>query len=92
MSGLSRRKLITGGLAATAGVAGLAMSPSFTSAVPAAASLLGGRQSARTLHFVITLLLVGFFVVHVAMIALAGFWKRTRAMVTGRAGAAKEDA
>ncbi len=71
---------------------GLAMSPSFTSAVPAAASLLGGRQSARTLHFVITLLLVGFFVVHVAMIALAGFWKRTRAMVTGRAGAAKEDA
>ncbi|MGA8041219.1 MAG: cytochrome b/b6 domain-containing protein [Terracidiphilus sp.] len=71
---------------------GLAMSPSFTAALPATASLLGGRQSARTLHFLITLLLVGFLAVHVAMIALAGFWKRTRAMITGRAAAAKEDA
>lgn len=71
---------------------GLALSPSFTSAFPATASLLGGRQSARTLHFFITLLLVGFLGVHVAMIALAGFWKRTRAMIVGRAAAAKEDA
>ena len=70
---------------------GLALSPSFTSAFPASAELLGGRQSARTLHFFITLLLVGFLGVHVAMVALAGFWTRTRAMINGRA-AAKEDA
>ena len=71
---------------------GLAMSPSFTAAVPATASLLGGRQSARTLHFLITAILVAFLLVHVTMIALAGFWQRTRAMITGRAPAAKEDA
>ena len=63
---------------------GLAMSPSFTGVFPATASLLGGRQSARTLHFAISLLLTGFLAVHVTMIALAGFWKRTRAMMTGR--------
>lgn len=71
---------------------GLAMSPSFTAAFPATASLLGGRQSARTLHFLISTLLLGFFVVHVAMIVLAGFWRRTRAMITGHAAPAKEDA
>ena len=64
---------------------GLALSPSFTAAFPAAASLLGGRQSARTLHFFLTLLLVGFVAIHLAMIALAGFWQRTRAMITGKA-------
>jgi thiosulfate reductase cytochrome b subunit len=63
---------------------GLAMSPSFTAAFPAAASLLGGRQSARTLHFFITVLLVAFVAAHLTMIALAGFWRRTRAMITGR--------
>src|ERR1019366_2307890 len=52
---------------------GLAMSPAFDSAVPAAVAALGGRQSARTLHFLVTLLLVFFLVVHVAMIVLAGF-------------------
>ncbi len=62
---------------------GLALSPSFTAAFPAAASLLGGRQSARTLHFFLTLLLVGFVATHLTMIALAGFWQRTRAMITG---------
>ncbi len=65
---------------------GLAMSPSFTAAVPAAASLLGGRQSARTLHFLVTLLLVLFVAGHVGMVALAGFWPRTRAMILGRSG------
>lgn len=63
---------------------GLALSPSFDSAVPAAVNLLGGRQSARTLHFFVTDLLVLFLIVHVAMIILAGFWSRMRAMTTGR--------
>lgn len=63
---------------------GLALSPAFDSAIPAAVNLLGGRQSARTLHFFVTDLLVLFLIVHVAMIVLAGFWSRTRAMITGR--------
>jgi thiosulfate reductase cytochrome b subunit len=62
---------------------GLALSPSFDSAFPATVNLLGGRQSARTLHFFLTDLLVVFLIVHVAMIALAGFWSRMRAMITG---------
>lgn len=62
---------------------GLALSPSFDSAVPAAVNLLGGRQSARTLHFFVSGLLVVFFFVHITMIVLAGFWKRTKPMITG---------
>ena len=65
---------------------GLAMSPSFTSVFPESVILLGGRQTARTLHFFITGLLTLFLVVHVAMLVLAGFWSRMRAMITGRAG------
>ena len=63
---------------------GLALSPAFDSVFPATVNLLGGRQSARTLHFFVTDLLVLFLIVHVAMITLAGFWSRTRAMITGR--------
>ena len=63
---------------------GLALSPAFDSTVPAAVNLLGGRQSARTLHFFISGFLVAFLVVHITMIVLAGFWKRVMAMITGR--------
>lgn len=62
---------------------GLALSPSFDSAFPATVNLLGGRQSARTLHFFLTWALVAFFLVHVAMIAFSGFWNRMRGMITG---------
>jgi thiosulfate reductase cytochrome b subunit len=62
---------------------GLAMSPAFVSAVPAAVNVLGGQQSARTLHFFITLALVVFLLVHIGMVWLAGFRSRIRAMVTG---------
>jgi len=69
---------------------GLAMSPAVVSAFPAVVTALGGQQSARTIHFFVTDLLVLFLVVHVAMICLAGFWTRTRAMITGRIGAEME--
>ena len=69
---------------------GLALSPAFDSAFPATVNLLGGRQSARTLHFFATLALVLFLVVHLVMIWLAGFWGRTKAMITGRTGTLKE--
>jgi thiosulfate reductase cytochrome b subunit len=63
---------------------GLAMSPSFVSAFPATVNLLGGQQSARTLHFFASLALLLFLLVHIAMVWLAGFWSRVRAMITGR--------
>ena len=65
---------------------GLAMSPAFVSAVPAAVTVLGGQQSARTIHFFVSLSLVLFLLVHVVMVWLAGFSSRMRAMITGRAG------
>jgi thiosulfate reductase cytochrome b subunit len=65
---------------------GLAMSPAFVSAVPATVNLLGGQQSARTIHFFVSLALLLFVLVHVAMVFLAGFRSRMRAMITGRAG------
>jgi thiosulfate reductase cytochrome b subunit len=64
---------------------GLAMSPGFTAIWPATVTLLGGKQSARTLHFVVSLALTLFLIVHLAMLVLAGFTTRVRAMITGRA-------
>ena len=69
---------------------GLAMSPAFTGAFPWTVIALGGRQSARTLHFFLSLALLLFVVVHVAMVYLAGFKSRMRAMITGRAVAEEE--
>jgi len=65
---------------------GLAMSPGFTAAVPWAVTLLGGRQSARTIHFFVSIALTVFLAVHVAMVWRAGFRRRVGAMITGRAG------
>ena len=69
---------------------GLAMSPAFVSAFPATVTLLGGQQSARTIHFFVSLALLLFVVVHVVMVFLAGFWSRMRAMITGRTNAPLE--
>jgi thiosulfate reductase cytochrome b subunit len=69
---------------------GLAMSPAFVSAVPIAVTALGGRQSARTLHFAVSIALVLFVLVHVTMVWMAGFRSRVMAMVTGRARVAEE--
>lgn len=69
---------------------GLALSPGFDSAFPATVNLLGGRQSARTLHFFITIALVLFLLVHVVLVWRAGFVSRMRAMITGHADQPKE--
>jgi thiosulfate reductase cytochrome b subunit len=53
--------------------------------IPLTARLLGGHQTARSLHFLVTILLVLFLLVHVFMIFLAGFRARMNAMITGRA-------
>jgi thiosulfate reductase cytochrome b subunit len=69
---------------------GLAMSPAVASVFPSAVSVLGGQQSARTLHFFVTVLLVLFLLVHIAMVVVAGFGNRMRAMITGRASTNEE--
>jgi thiosulfate reductase cytochrome b subunit len=70
---------------------GLAMSPAFTAAFPLTSSLLGGRQSARTIHLFVTVALVLFLIVHVAMVAISGFRPRMRAMITGRSQATEAE-
>jgi thiosulfate reductase cytochrome b subunit len=63
---------------------GLCMSPGMNAVIPWLPELFGGRQSARTLHFIIMVLLVGFFVVHMAMILLAGPANELRSIITGK--------
>lgn len=62
---------------------GLAMSPAITSVFPALVTVLGGHQSARTLHFFLVNLLVFFLLVHIAMLCLVGFKSHVRAMIAG---------
>ncbi|MEO5324192.1 cytochrome b/b6 domain-containing protein [Mesorhizobium sp. CC13] len=64
-------------------VTGLAMSPSMNAAVPFLTDMLGGRQTARTIHFATMLLLVAFFIVHMLMILAAGPINELRSIVTG---------
>ncbi len=71
---------------------GLDMSPAFTSVFPGAVTILGGRQAARTIHFAVTILLVSFLIVHVAMVVLSGFRERVGSMITGRLSKAEERA
>lgn len=68
---------------------GLAMSPAFVSVFPATVNVLGGQQSARTLHFFVSIALLLFVLVHVVMVFRAGFISRMRAMITGRVAAQK---
>ena len=63
---------------------GVAQSPGFTAAMPGLLDLFGGRQSARTLHTIGTVLFVLFVVVHVLEVAAAGLLNRVRSMITGK--------
>ncbi|WP_299918930.1 cytochrome b/b6 domain-containing protein [uncultured Roseobacter sp.] len=62
---------------------GLAMSPGINAAVPWLSEVLGGRQTARTLHFCAAFGFLAFFIVHVAMVLLAGPVNEMRSMITG---------
>ena len=64
-------------------VTGFAMSPAITSVIPEFVTVFGGQQTARTLHFFLGDLLVLFLIVHIAMVILAGFSSRMRAMIVG---------
>ncbi len=63
---------------------GIAMSPWLDAVLPGWVDLFGGRQSARTIHFIIAWLLVGFVAIHVFEVLISGAWNHLRSMVTGR--------
>lgn len=69
---------------------GLTMSPQMDSGWSFLVQLFGGRQSARSIHFIVAWLLVGFFIVHVVMVVLAGPINELRSMITGRYRLPKE--
>ena len=65
-------------------LAGLEMSPRIDAALPWLRYLFGGRQSARTIHFLMAWTLVGFVIIHVVMVVLSGPFNNMRSMITGR--------
>lgn len=64
-------------------VTGLGMSPAMDAALPLLTEVWGGRQSARSLHFIAAAALALFVVVHLVMVLLAGPVNEVRAMITG---------
>lgn len=71
-------------LAPLAVLTGLSMSPQMAPVLGGWIDLVGGRQAARTLHFVAMALFVLFAVVHVVMVVYAGPVNEMRSMITGR--------
>ncbi len=65
-------------------LAGLTMSPAMDAAFPWLVPLFHGRQSARTIHFVLAAALVAFVAVHLLMVLLSGVFNNLRSMITGR--------
>jgi thiosulfate reductase cytochrome b subunit len=63
---------------------GLAMSPWLNAVLPGWVDVVGGRQSARTIHFVVAWLLVAFVAIHVFEVLISGAWNHLRSMITGR--------
>ncbi|SHG34933.1 Thiosulfate reductase cytochrome b subunit [Kaistia soli DSM 19436] len=63
---------------------GLTMSPGIDAALPWLVDLFGGRQSARSIHFIAASLLVLFVIVHLAMVLVSGVLNNLRSMITGR--------
>ena len=54
------------------------------SLIPGWVDLFGGRQSARTIHFIVAWLLVGFVFIHVFLVIITGLWNNLRGMITGQ--------
>jgi thiosulfate reductase cytochrome b subunit len=71
------------GLAPLIILTGLTMSPTIDTAFPWLLTIFGGRQAARTIHFIACFSFVGFILVHVSQVILTGFFNNMRSMVTG---------
>lgn len=63
---------------------GFAMSPRLDTLLPGWVDFVGGRQSARTIHFIVAWLLVAFVLIHVFEVIVSGLWNHLRSMITGR--------
>ncbi|MEW6352684.1 MAG: cytochrome b/b6 domain-containing protein [Pseudomonadota bacterium] len=62
---------------------GMAMSPWLNAALPWLTEIFGGRQAARTVHFITAFAFVAFVLIHVFMVIVTGLWNNLRSMVTG---------
>ncbi len=71
-------------------VSGVTMSNSVTTAFPDLLAVVGGRQSARSLHFIAAMLVLAFILAHVFQVFVGGFYKLMRAMITGRMAIERE--
>jgi thiosulfate reductase cytochrome b subunit len=65
-------------------LAGLTMSPRLDASFPVLLDIFGGRQSARSIHFLCAAALLGFVVIHLIMVLISGVWNNLRSMITGR--------
>lgn len=63
---------------------GLALSPNMAATWPWLLDVFGGRQSARSLHFIAMAVIAAFTVVHLALVILSGWVNGVRSMLTGR--------
>jgi Ni/Fe-hydrogenase b-type cytochrome subunit len=63
---------------------GFAMSPSIDAAWPWLTDLFGGRPSARSVHFIVAAALLGFIIVHLIMVVIAGPVNEIWSMISGR--------
>ncbi len=63
---------------------GLALSPWLNAVLTGWVDIVGGRQSARSIHFIIAWLLVAFVAIHVFQVIVTGLWNNLRSMITGR--------
>jgi thiosulfate reductase cytochrome b subunit len=62
---------------------GMAMSPMLDAVLTGWVGWFGGRQSARTIHFIVAWLLVAFVLIHVFEVVISGLWNHMRSMITG---------
>jgi thiosulfate reductase cytochrome b subunit len=65
-------------------LSGLCMSPGFDAGATWLVDLFGGRQSARSIHFILAWAIVGFLLLHLFMVVASGTWNNIRSMITGR--------
>ena len=63
---------------------GFAMSPWLNAVLTGWVDIVGGRQSARSIHFIVAWLLVAFVLIHVFQVIVTGLWNNLRSMITGR--------
>jgi sulfoxide reductase catalytic subunit YedY len=63
---------------------GIAMSPALTNRFPLYLRLFGGRQSARSIHFMLLLGYIAFLIVHVTLVVMTGFARNMNHIVLGK--------